>query len=212
MADGDMAPPMTFDPDTFPLEADLSRADVRVLHRLCAGRRVVEFGCGGSTVLLAHFVPLLLSYDTDPSWVERTKQRIAREPLPVRPGPECGVCPGACIHRCILVEHFDETDRVPADLPAADVYFIDGYVPLRAAWLEAVITRRLAETIIIHDSRSSAMTDIGRVLAYPLTLSLRSLEYHADGSNLLIVRAGAPCEWVNWNEAEPDNRLPFLEG
>ena len=90
------------------------------------------------------------------------------------------------------------------------MYFIDGYVPSRAPWVEAAISRRLATTIIVHDSRSSAMTDIGRVLVYPLTLSLRSLEYHVNGSNMLVIRADAPAEWFDWNAAEPLNRLPFL--
>lgn len=184
---------MSFDPTAFPLEADLSRADVRLLYRLCDGKSVVEFGCGGSTVMLAHFCASLRSYDTDPSWIERTQRRLARE--------DSALNARVMLFGC---------NSVPADLPAADVYFVDGYVPDRKLWIEAIIDRRLAEVIIVHDSRSSAMTDIGQVISWPRSLSLRSLEYHVGGSNMLLIRCGAPCEYVNWNEAEPENRLPFL--
>lgn len=181
-----------FNLSTFPIEADLSRADVRVLHALCQGKRVVEFGCGGSTALLAAFASRVWSYDTDPAWIARTNARLDREPD----------------RSHVTVERCDET--TPVTLPSADVYFIDGYVPLRPVWIHDVITRRLTKTIVVHDSRSSAMSDVGRVLVYPLTLFVRSLEYHTDGSNMLIIRVDAAVEYANWNEAEPENRLPFL--
>jgi hypothetical protein len=181
-----------FDPETFLLEADLSRADVRLLYRFCKDKRVVEFGCGGSTVMLAAFVEHLVSYDTDASWVERTTRRLSREQE----------------HTCAAVVHCG--DKPPVDLPNADVYFVDGFVPHRILWVEEVIRRRLSETIIVHDSRSSAMNDLSKLMVYPLTFSFRSFEFHVDGSNMLVIRAGAPVEYVNWNEAEPKNRLGFL--
>lgn len=187
---------MTFNPATFPLEADLSRADVCVLYEMCAGKSVVEVGCGGSTVLLAQFAASLRSYETDPAWIERTQRRLSREPAEVQA-------------RCLSLSPY-APGQIPAMLPTADVYFIDCICEDRAAWLKTVVERRLAPLVLIHDSRSSAMVLIGPVLIWPLTLSLRSIEYHVDGSNLLLVRCDAPCEYVNWNEAEPANRLPFL--
>ncbi len=185
---------MTFDPMTFPLEADLSRADVRLLYEFCQGKTVVEFGCGGSTVLLAQFAAKVSSYDTDRDWINRTARRLEREPKPDHARP--------------TLTHY--TSFPPRELPKADVYFIDGYVPDRVRWVKLAIEERLTETIVVHDSRSSAMSDIGPMLTYPLTMSLRSLTYHLDGSNMLVIRAGAPVEYVNWNAAEPAYRLPFL--
>lgn len=184
-----------FDPATYQLEADLSRADVRVLYNLCANKDVIEFGCGGSTVLLAQFAASVRSYDTDVAWIDRVKCRMEREPEEVRSRLHD-------IHLC--------SGEPPTDLEAGGVYFIDGYVPDRAKWVAAVIDRCLADTFLVHDSRSSAMNDIGPLLSYPRTLALRSLTYHADGSNMLVIKCGPPCEWSNWNATEPENRLPFL--
>lgn len=183
---------MTFDPNTFPLEADLSRADVRVLHRLCAGKRVVEFGCGGSTVLLGMLAGHVTSYDTDPSWVKRTQRRLARE--------RATTCDAVVL--C--------GPEPPAVLPVADVYFIDGHPPHRAAWIKAVIAHDAAPVIIVHDSRSEVMTEVSAAIVHPFTLSLRTIVFHPDESNMMVITIGKPVVRRNWNEEEPANRLPFL--
>jgi SAM-dependent methyltransferase len=182
-----------FDPATFPLEADLSRADVRVLYSLCRNKSVVEFGCGGSTVLLANFAASVVSYDTSQDWIERTKYRLAQEKK----------------HACRGIYWYSSVPA-PSEMPRADVYFIDGVPDLRAQWVSAVIERRLAETIIIHDSRSQIMDSIASCFTYPAVLSLRTLEYHADGSNLLVIRLGQPVVYENWNLTETEARLPHL--
>lgn len=187
---------MTFDPDTFPLQADLSRADVRVLHVLCAGKRVVEVGCGGSTVLLAQFCAGVVSYDTSLDWIERARRRLLREP------PET--------QAVVTAIHAYPPGEIPQDLPEADVYFIDGICEDRPAWVQAVVARRLAPLVLHHDSRADCMTALHQALTYPLTLSLRSIEYHVEGSNMLVLRCGAPATYENWNETEPLHRLPFL--
>lgn len=182
-----------FDPTTFPLEADLSRADVRLLHKLCAGKAVVEFGCGGSTILLAQFAERVRSYDTDSSWLERTQRRLDRDPdhAPVE------------LRQC-------QEGVVPDGLPPADVYFIDGWCPDRPKWVREVVLRGLTGLLIYHDSRSGEMTTLASALVYPVTQCLRSVEYHVEDSNMVVLRCGEGVKYVNWNEAEPENRLPFL--
>lgn len=71
---------MIFDPRTVLIQGDISRADAVVLVNLCAGRSVVEFGMGGSTLLLARCAKELSSYDTDLEWYEITECRIAQIP------------------------------------------------------------------------------------------------------------------------------------
>jgi hypothetical protein len=184
---------MTFNPMTFPLEADLSRADVRLLHKLCAGKSVVEFGCGGSTVLLGSFASRVISYDTDPSWISRTASRLSREPG----------------HTCAELRQCQE-GVVPDGLPPADVYFIDGWCPDRPKWVREVVLQGLTTLLVYHDSRSGEMTTLASALVYPVTLCLRSVEYHVEDSNMAVMQCGEGVKYVNWNEAEPENRLPFL--
>ena len=188
----------SFDPDLFPLEADLSRADVRVLHRLCADKRVVEIGCGGSTVLLAQFCREVRSFDTSADWIERAQRRLLREP--------------AAVQAVVLGISAYAPGAIPEVLPEADVYFVDGICEDRPAWVRAVVTRRLAPLVVHHDSRSSCMTTLHEGLPYPVTLALQSLEYHVDGSNMAVLRCGAPVVYENWNETERAHRLPFLGG
>jgi hypothetical protein len=181
-----------FDPQTFPLEADLSRADVRVLYNFCCDKEVVEFGCGGSTVFLAKIARRVMSYDTSRDWIMRTKIRLEKE----------------IAHNC---KGIDLYSSVPDKLPQADVYFIDGADKLRPLWVAAAIDRELAPIIIVHDTRRAVtMNSIGPIFVHPRTLKLRSVEYHADGSNMMVIRAGEALKYEDWNVTEPENRLPSL--
>ena len=178
-----------FDPATVLLEADLSRADVRVLYDFCRDKSVVEFGCGGSTLLLARFCNKVVSYDTSTAWINHTKKRLELE----------------ASHTCEEIHLCGKT--APDNLPTADVYFLDGHSQLRAEWLATVICRRLAKTILVHDSRSPIMSSIATVLVHPIALSIRTVEYHYDNSNMLVVRIDDPVKYEDWNLTEPENRL-----
>lgn len=182
-----------FDPNTFPLEADLSRADVRVLYKYGCDKNVIEFGCGGSTVLLSLFVKSVVSYDTSPDWIARAKRRLEKE--------AAHNCKG--IHLC--------GRSVPPNLPKADVYFVDGLDALRAPWAAAAVDRELAPVVIIHDSRRAlTMNAIAAVLIHPRTLKISSVDYHADESNMIVIHTRPALKYENWNLTEPENRLPAL--
>lgn len=181
------------DPHTVPIEADLSRADVVLLHKLCANRNVVEFGAGGSTLLLAQVASCLESYEPDPKWVECVTARLV-------------AMKGTCGTRVVALPNATP----PADLPPADVYFIDGLRHARPWWVRAVIERRLARVIALHDSRRSE-TGYGFLFETPCVLMLDRIVPHAGQSNItLFILRAQPVVWENWNLTEPENRLPHL--
>src|SRR5690606_19207764 len=77
-------PVPVLDPATVETHADLSREDHAVLYRECRGRRVVEFGAGGSTEYLARFVTELHTFETDDAWAEKARRAVAAwSPTPV---------------------------------------------------------------------------------------------------------------------------------
>lgn len=175
-----------------PLEADLSRADAALLARLCAGRRVVEFGSGGSTLLLARVAAYVASYDTDATWTELTRARLAEEPA----GSVCAV-------------DLWTYGGVPDQLPAADVALVDGAPGLRPAWTRALVERGVP-LVLVHDSRGDQVGPALAALGWPASLRVRSVELHAEGSHTTVVRCGEPVAYEDWNQTEPEGRAPHL--
>jgi hypothetical protein len=173
-----------FDWRTEPLEADLSRADVSVLHEFCAGKFVVEFGAGGSTKLLRKFSARVMTFETDARWVRETKKRV----------------PGADVRLC--------STKVP-DIPRCDVLFIDGLCALRAAWMRASIDKHVAPIILAHDTRRrEPVKGFTALLEWPCTGWLDSVQFHYRESNMLVVRLrDKRVQYENWNATEPQHRL-----
>jgi hypothetical protein len=129
-----------------------------------------------------------VSYDTDARWVELVR----------RQQPKASV---------ILM-----SVSVPQEIPSADVYFIDGVEHLRAPWVHFVMERRLAPVIVVHDSRrSEPVRGLQHLLEWPHTAILDRVEYHAEGSNCLVITLRKePVVYEDWNVTEPENRLPQL--
>lgn len=182
------------DPHTFPIEADLSRADVVELHRLCSGKDVVEFGAGGSTVLFSKCCKSVVSYEHDRRWLELTRRRLAREALTNA--------------KLVTLPNWDP----PKQLPKADVYFIDGRNTHRAKWANHVLQLQVTRVVAVHDSRrSDIMKGYGFLLQCPLMLHLDRIEFHPGNSNLLVIYPREESvAWENWNVTERENRLPHL--
>lgn len=187
-------------PATVPLEADLSRNDVRVLHQLCLGKTVVEFGTGGSTLLLARFSRVVLSYDHDADWINlvwRTVQRRRAE--------------GVRMSKIVL-GHVPDC-RPPKKLPKVGAMFIDGRRDRRHFWVETAIRRNLAPVIILHDSRAkkSPIAACEALLTWPLTLRIDRIAYHYNNSNHVVIwLRDKPVVYENWNKTEKARRLPHL--
>lgn len=176
------------------IEADLSRQDVVVLHELCAGKTVVEFGAGGSTVFLAKIASHLVSYEPDEEWRNLASARLAAEPG--------FLCP----HSVLACRNVP-----PIGAPRFDVYFVDGPRSDRVAWVNGVLKRRLARIVVVHDSRRAEnMRGFGGLIEEWLPWMAR-IDAHPRDSNLLVMHVRRePVKWRNWNLEETANRAPHL--
>jgi len=182
---------MAFDPRSCMIQGDLSRADAIELCRICDGRDVVEFGAGGSTLLLARCAASLHTWDTSEDWLGGTGRRVSQ--IPDR------TCDPA----------FTLSATVPDDVPDCDVLWVDGFSGQRRAWAARHLPRA-AECVILHDSRKSVAWGALAEVVRKHALRIRRIDMHPDESNLIVIwTRREPLEYENWNGTERgDSRVP----
>jgi hypothetical protein len=182
----------TFDPKTVPIQGDLSRADVVELVRMCRGKRVVEFGMGGSTLILMRCARSLDSYETDPHWHCLTAHRMKQ------------VKDKTCEPTLML------SPDTPSDIPECDIIFVDGLSSKRDEWMR--LWRRTREAVVLHDSRVPATwRSVMELLRDEESGTwVEGIDFHVNQSNLLVVRKRPePVAYENWNITEAsDTRIP----
>jgi predicted O-methyltransferase YrrM len=175
---------------------DISREDALLLARTAAGaRRILEFGAGASTQVLAQSAPEgaeIVTVETKPEWVERTRANlrrlgIARE---VRFVPYRGFWRGLQGPFEMILD--DGIDRLRAEFA-------------ERAWPLLAVGGRM----LFHDTRRprdarTALRQIERVF-----LEVASVELNPEGSNLTVVHKQAPQTYVDWNVAEGRARWEY---
>jgi len=119
-------------PFMYKVEGDLSKADVVVLTQLCRNKTVVEFGIGGSTILLSQVAKKIISYEHDQAWIDKIQPKVG-ENVEIRLIPK-------------------EVSAVKGKGEECDVLFDDGHSLLRAPFL-LEFWPYLKECAILHDSR-----------------------------------------------------------
>ena len=170
-------------PETVFIQGDLSRADVIELVRLCRGKRVVEFGMGGSTLILARCAASLASYETDRRWLDRTWKRMKK-----------------ITDTCSF--SLDMWSGQLVDF--GDALFVDGEAKHRATWLREYAGE--FATVIVHDSRQPDDFSSAMQAMQSHFLQIESIDCHVNNSNLLVFHMRPePLVYVNWNEAEKDD-------
>lgn len=182
------------DYQTITIMGDLSRLDVKVLIDECTDKNVVEFGCGGSTIIAAMCAKSVTSYDTDQVWVDRTLSKLSK-----LTGLSC-------------TPTINTISSTPLDIPECDVLFIDGLGGMRSEWMQHFPK---CKTMLIHDS----LGDTGNgptiyhvmsslMLTHTNVQLLDKILFHHQNSNMVVVRRRAePIYYQNWNETEPENRI-----
>ncbi len=189
------------DPKTVVLQGDLSRRDAEVLLELCQGKTVVEFGVGGSTLLIARVAKSLRSYDTSSEWLGRTAARIRKIEGEL-----------SCIPEFTLVK--DVADSIPE----CDVLFIDGKGDDRFKWLKFFPR---CNVLVCHDSLGDTGGD-GPTIYHVMAELFRDracveyldrADFHYKDSNMVVVYSRPePIQYHNWNLTETENRLdPYAE-
>ena len=163
---------------------DLSIEDAWSLADMAQGRRVLEFGSGGSTQIFAQVAKLVTSVETDPTWIARTKDNLA-----------------------LLGEHAP-VEFVPFDLFTCraeyDVIFVDGVPDKRLEFAQATWPcLSKGGSMIFHDTRRF---EYFREAAWVMQLHFSEIStvlINENDSNLtLIGKRDEPLHYVNWNDVE----------
>jgi len=175
---------------------DISREDAALLARTAAGaRRILEFGAGASTQVLAQTAPEgaeIVTVETKPEWVERTRANLKR----------LGI---ARELRFVPYRGFWRTVQGPFEM-----IFDDGIDRLRADFAErAWPMLAVGGCMLFHDTRRprdarTALRQVERVF-----LEVASVHLNPEGSNLTVVRKQALQAYVDWNVAEGRARWEY---
>jgi predicted O-methyltransferase YrrM len=168
---------------------DISRQDAQVLATFAAGaRRILEFGVGGSTQVLAQCAPpegSIVTIDTSPEWIERTQIRSAR----------------LGIGRDVTYLSYAEWSAMRQE--TVDLVFVDGIDELRLPFArEAWKSLRVGGTMLFHDTRRAR--DAGNVLQLVTEhhLEVERVEMNIRASNISAVVKKVAEPYVDWNVVE----------
>ena len=178
------------------IEGDLSRADVVALTLLCRGKDVVEFGLGGSTLIIGQVAKSLITYETKPEWVKRFPQ--IETPIEIIDEKEGGSSVRKLGKKC-------------------DVLFADGWAAMRHHFL-LVFWPYIRECAILHDTRSIYAGNCVQkfINAYnppttgwglnPYLATLKSIEWNYLESNMCVLhKRNCQLEYEDWKKTEADN-------
>ena len=200
-----------FNPYTCPIYGDLSRADVVALTLLCRNKNVVEFGVGGSTILLSQVAKSVITFDTKEVWVNRTKKFLKNIP-----NKTCD-----SYFRPVIEEKHDGSSVLGLSTPC-DVLFSDGWAAMRGHFI-LEFWNDIKECAITHDTRSPYAGNVVKMLfnAYdkklnkengyiwgvnPHTASLKSIEWNYLESNCCVFfKRNTLLIWEDWKKTEANN-------
>ncbi len=175
---------------------DLSKEDAELLERYAGrARNVLEFGVGGSTQILAQSVregATLVSLDTDPSWIDITRERLRK----------LGVA-----ERCRLLEYEGWLPAVTAFAPRFDLIFDDGVDHLRRQFaLESWGLLEPGGFLLFHDTRRFGdFVNVAWVIqTYFEEVEDVYVNQRVDGaaSNVSVVKKKVREPYVNWIHSE----------
>ena len=173
---------------------DISRQDAQVLAEHAADcQRILEFGVGGSTQVLAQIAPpgaVVTTVDTDPSWIQRTRENLLK--LRIRAN----------------VKFVTYQDWLLMDVGLIDLVFIDGHDHLRKDFAErSWCFLRVGGIMLIHDTRRPE--DAANVFDFAKLhhLEVESIDLNARASNITLIRKKVSEPYINWNIAESMERL-----
>jgi hypothetical protein len=178
-----------------PFIGDLSIEDADVLaHYAHSSDRVLEFGAGGSTQIFAQLCREVVTVETAPVWVERTRKRL--EDMGLRDRVEFRAYPG-----------------IPVDAKLGDgkqypLIFVDGVDHLRREF--AITAWPLLEVdgvMIFHDTRRFADFQNAAWVAQLFHNEIASIlvnQRNGNGrsSNCTVIRKKQHEPYVNWNLTE----------
>ena len=175
---------------------DISREDAQLLARYAAGaRRILEFGAGASTQVLAQTAPEgteIVTVETDAPWIERTRRNLQRLGV----GREVSF---------VAYRGFWRTLQGPFDF-----IFDDGVDRLRGEFAErAWPLLAVGGALLFHDTRRPRDARTALRFVERVFLEVASVQLNADGTNVTVVRKQAPLQYVDWNVVEGRARWEY---
>lgn len=191
---------------------DISRADAELLAQYARGAsRILEFGSGASTQVLAQSSSkdaALVSVETDPAWIERTRKNLAR----------------LSIRKAVRFVPYKQWKAIRRTETSFGLIFNDGADRFRERFaLESWALLEIGGRLLFHDTRRE--NDLRKVLAVVNEhfLEISSIGLNEAGSNITVITRKAPEPWVDWNvvegrakweygHAEPPSPLPWEGG
>lgn len=176
-----------------PFVGELSADDARLLTYMAgSSANILEFGCGGSTMIMAQIakryqrIRTIYSVETDPEWIHRTSVILQKLGCPV----------------VTFMRTHNWQNHIPLDLKF-DLIFIDNAPNERLpsaeqAWLRLKDDGRM----VFHDTRrhQDARNAMDLVKKYHSAVS--SVQLNPSNSNLTIVQKQPKIDYIDWNEAE----------
>lgn len=168
---------------------DLSLQDADVLARYSSqSKSILEFGAGGSTQLLAQSgANFIISVETDNSWIELTKQRLAQIP---------NACP---------VEFIEYTTQFQNQF---DLILVDGIDYLRREFaIETWKYLNVGGVMLFHDTRRFEDFQNSAWVAQLYFNEISNIDVNvraSDGvsSNITVLHKKQHEPYVNWNYIE----------
>lgn len=178
---------------------DLSSQDAKVLEAFGrASLSILEFGCGGSTQILAQSLQpgaRLVSVETDPAWIDRTRRNLQVLELPE------DVC------RFLPYEDW----RQACEDRQFDFVFVDGVDGERAPFARAAFPLlQVGGWILFHDTRRRRDLRNLVELIMEYHTQVGDVRINFDRSNLSGFRRQPPQPYENWNVTE--HRSAWMEG
>lgn len=168
---------------------DLSLQDADILAMLSKkSKNVLEFGCGGSTQIIAQCgIDTLISVDTDTRWVDITKSRLQQ------------------INTKASVQFVDYTTNFNQMF---DLIFVDGIPKLREDF--AIKTWQYLKedgAMLFHDTRNfeelnNALSVIGKFHNEVYRFDTNTKASDGQSSNMSIIYKKKLEVYVNWNKTE----------
>jgi predicted O-methyltransferase YrrM len=175
---------------------DISRDDAQLLSRYAASaRRILEFGAGASTQVLAQTAPEgaeIVTVETEKSWVERTRKNLERLGIARR-------------IQFVRYRGFWRAVQGPFDF-----IFDDGVDRLRGDFAQrAWPLLAVGGALLFHDTRRPRDARTALRFVETVFLEVASVHLNAEGSNITVVRKQAPLRYVDWNVVEGRARWEY---
>lgn len=168
---------------------DLSLQDAGVLAKYAEGKDVLEFGVGGSTMIIAQSknVKSLISVDTEQWWIDITAKRMESIDQKITPT-------------------FLDYDNKPTE-GLFDLIFIDGADHLRFDFAcKSWPLLKPFGLMMFHDTRRHGDFKNVTLVAeefYQEILSINfNIEYNNEPSNMSVIQKRNLLKYVDWSEVE----------